>query len=129
ADEAIDDPTRLLGIDKVRVDVARLGERLEDRPLRDLVEGPSPGLVARHARGLSDVPGNRLTFTVEVRREIDDVRALRFAGDRVDVFPAVVADDVFGGEIVVDVDAELALAGVLRKVAHVSVRGEDPVVV
>ena len=39
ADEAVDDPARLLGVDEVLVDAARVGERLADRRLGDLVEG------------------------------------------------------------------------------------------
>ena len=46
-----------------------------------------------------------------------------------DLLAAVVGDDVLGREVVVDVDAELALAGVLGQVADVAVGGEDPVVV
>ena len=34
ADEPVDDPAGLLGVDEVRVDVARMGERLADRALR-----------------------------------------------------------------------------------------------
>ena len=40
-----------------------------------------------------------------------------------------VADHVLGREVVVDVDAELALAGVLGQVADVAVGGQDAVVV
>ena len=50
-------------------------------------------------------------------------------GDVVDLLAAVVVDDVLGREVVVDVDPELALAGVLRQVADVAVGGEDAVVV
>ena len=42
---------------------------------------------------------------------------------------AVVGDDVLGREVVVDVHAELALAGVLGEVADMTVGGEDAVVV
>ena len=45
-----------------------------------------------------------------------------------DLLAPVVGDDVLGGEVVVDVDAELALARVLGQVADVAVGGEDPVV-
>ena len=39
ADEAVDDPARLLGVDEVHVDLARVREGLLDRRLGDLVEG------------------------------------------------------------------------------------------
>ena len=47
ADEAVDDPARLLGVDEVLVDVARVGERLADGRLGDLAEGHAAGLLRR----------------------------------------------------------------------------------
>ncbi len=37
--------------------------------------------------------------------------------------------DVFGFEVVIDVDAELALAGIFRQVADMAVAGQDAVIV
>ena len=44
ADEPVDDPPRLLGVDEVRIDLARVGERVADRALGDLVECHPLGL-------------------------------------------------------------------------------------
>ena len=99
--------------------IARLG---------DLAEGHPPGLVGRDVGGLGDVPGDGLALAVEVGREVDEVRALGGLLDVVDLLAPVVADDVLGREVVVDVHAELALAGVLGQVADVAVRRQDPVI-
>ncbi len=85
-------------------------------------------LVARDVGGFGDVPGDRLAFTVEVGGEEDHVRGLGRLGDLGDLLAAVLGDDVLGLEVVVDIHAELALAGVLRQVADVAVGGQDPVV-
>ena len=128
ADEPVDDPAGLLGVDEVRVDVAGMGEGLADRALGDLVEGHPMGLRGRHVGGLGDVPGDRLALAVEVGGEPDVVGDLGRLGDLGELLAAVVRDDVLGGEVMVDVDAELALAGVLGQVADVAVGGEDLVV-
>ena len=128
ADQAVDDAARLLRVDEVRVDVARVRERLPDGALGDLAERHPAHLRRRHMGRLGDVPGDRLAFAVEVGGEVDGLGLLRLAGDAVDVLAAVLGDHVLGREVVVDVHAELALAGVLRQVADVSVGGEDLVV-
>ncbi len=99
-----------------------------DRGLRDLAERHSPGLLGRNVRGFRDVPGDRLALAVEVGREEDDVRALGRLLDVVDLLATVLVDDVFGLELVVDVHAELALAGVLGQVADVAVGREHAVI-
>ena len=50
ADQAVDDAARLLRVDEVHVDLARVRERLADRRLGDLVEG-DPLRLARPGRG------------------------------------------------------------------------------
>ena len=128
ADEPVDDPAGLLRVDQVAVDVARVGERLLDRGLRDLAEGHPPGLLRRDVGGLGDVPGDRLTLAVEVGREEDEIGALGRLLDLVDLLAPVVVDDVLGLELVVDVHAELALARVLGQVADMAVGREDLVI-
>ena len=129
ADEPVDDPARLLGVDQVLVDLARIGERLADRRLGDLAEGDPAGLAGRHVRRLGHVPGDRLALAIEVGGEEDGVGALGRLLDIGDLLAPVGRDHVLRGEVVVDVHAELALAGILGQVADVAVRGEDAVVV
>ncbi len=105
-----------------------MGEGLADRALGDLVEGHPVGLAGRHVGRLGDVPRDRLPFPIEVGGEphvVGDLDRLRDLGE---LLAAVVGDDVLGREIVINVDAELALAGVLGQVADVAVGGEDLVV-
>ena len=83
---------------------------------------------AGDVRRLGDVPRDRLALAVEVGGEEDGVRRLRRLLDLVDLLAAVLGDHVLGREAVVDVDAELALAGVLGQVADVAVRGQDAVI-
>ena len=127
-DQPVDDAPRLLRVDEVLVDVARVGERLLDRALGDLAEGHAPRLVRRDVGGLGDVPRDRLALSVEVGREEDESAALGRLLDVVDLLAPVVVDDVLGLEVVLDVDAELALARVLGQVADVAVGRQDPVV-
>ena len=75
ADQPVDDPARLLRVDEVLVDVARVRERLPDRGLRDLAERDPAGLAVGQVRGLGDVPRDRLALAVEVGGEEDARRA------------------------------------------------------
>jgi len=77
---------------------------------------------------LGDVPGDRLALAVEVGREPDVVGDLDRLRDLRELLASVIGDDIFRREVVVDVDAELALAGVLREIPDVAVGGEDLVV-
>jgi hypothetical protein len=118
-----------LRVHEVRVDTARVGERVLDGALRDLAERDPARLLRRDVGGLGHVPRDRLALAVEVRGEVDGVRAAGRLLDVGDLLAAIVADDVLGLEVVVDVDAELALARVVRQIADMTVRGENPVVV
>ena len=128
ADQAVDDAARLLRVDEVHVDLARVRERLADRRFGDLVEGDPRVFSRRDVGGLGDVPGDRLALAVEVGGEEDLVRALGGLLDVGDLLAPVVGDHVLRFEVVVDVDAELALAGVLGQVADMAVGRKDAVV-
>ena len=128
ADQPVDDAPRLLRVDEVLVDLARVRERVADRALGDLGEGDPAALALGDVGGLGHVPRDRLALAVEVAGQPDVVRAAGRLLDRRDLLAAVLGDDVLGQEVVVDVDAELALARVLGQVADVAVRREDLVV-
>ena len=129
AHEAVHDAARLLGVHEVHVDVARVGEGRVDGALGDLAEGHPTALVVGDVHGLHDVPGDGLPLPVEVRGEIHQVRGGGGPADGGELLAAVLADDVLGREVVLDVHAQLALAGVLRQVPNVAVGGQDPVAV
>jgi len=73
------------------------------------------------------VPCDRLALAVKVRREVDGVGRLGLAGDGRELLLAILGNDVFGFEVVIDVDTQLALARVLGQVTDVTVRSQDPV--
>ena len=56
ADDAVEHAARLLCVDKVIVDVARLCDALRDDLFRDLVEGHAVGLVVRQSQQHLQVP-------------------------------------------------------------------------
>ena len=128
ADKPIHDPARLLSVDQVVVDRARVLERVGDGVTRDLREGHAPALALGHRRRLRDVPGDGLALAVKVCGQVDGVRALRRLGDRVELLAPIVGDHVLGLEVVLDVDAQLVTARVLGQVAHVPVGSEDLVI-
>ena len=88
ADETVDDAARLLRVDEVHVDLARMREGLADRRFGDLVEGDPQLLVAPDVGGFGDVPGDRLAFAIEVGGEEDHVGRLGRLGDLGDLLCA-----------------------------------------
>ena len=128
ADQPVDDAPSLLGVDEVLVDPARVRERLADRRFGDLAERHAMGLGVGDVGRLGDVPGDRLALAVEVRGQVDRVGALGGLLDVGDLLAPVRRDHVLRLEVVVDVDAELALAGILRQVPDMAVRGQDSVI-
>ena len=85
------------------------------------------GLARLHVGRLGNVPRDCLALAVEVGGEVDRVGRLGLLGDRRDLFLAVLADHVLGRKVVLDVDAELVLAGVLGQVADVAIRRQNTV--
>jgi hypothetical protein len=83
-------------------------ERVLDRLRGDLVEGDAPELGCRHLDHICDVPGDRLTLTVEVGREPDVVGRLCLTAKGPDLLLGIVGHDVFGQERL-EVDAHLRL--------------------
>ena len=127
--EPVEDPPRLLRVDKPLVDLARLLERLLDRVAGDLVEDHPPhgNLRLQH---LEQVPGDRLALAVLVRREQELVGAGELLLQLRDRLLLVRVDDVERLESVLDVNPEarprlpLVLLGDLgravRQVANVA---------
>ena len=86
ADEPVEEPPRLLGVDLVHVDRADVAERLLDGPLGDLVEHDAADPLVGQVEHLLEVPGDRLALAVGVGRQVDDVGLGGLAlqlGDRV----------------------------------------------
>ena len=125
ADEVIERPARLLGIDERGRDLAGTGNGLVDRALGDLVEDdPVHRLRVEHVRiaeKLGDVPRDRLAFPVGISRQIERFRLLHRAAQGVDVLR--VARD----GLVVHQEAVLRLDRTVfgNQIPHMPVRGKD----
>ena len=78
-DDPVEDAPRLLRIDEIIVDVARLLNAARDDVFRDFIEGHALRLAVRQSEQLLQMPGNGLSFAVRVGCEIDAVRFLRRA--------------------------------------------------
>ena len=146
ADQAIEHPARLLGVDQVLINLARMLESFANRPLRDLVKGHP--LDAGHVaiflftfiliftltllgrllflgaiviQFVGQVGRDGLAFAIRVRGQEDVVRRLGELLQLDKYFLFAGDDDVLGIEFVFDIHAQRALGQVL----HVSQRGFD----
>ena len=79
ADHAVQEPPRLLRPNEVVVDAPRPLEGGPHRGGRDLRECHPPEAVLGPAEQLPQMPGDRLTLSIEVRGEIDDACAVEAA--------------------------------------------------
>ena len=130
--EPVEDPSRLLRVHQVGIDLTRLAEGALDRILRDLVEDHSPDRNLR-AQDLEQMPRDCLSLAVFVRREEKLGGVLQLALELVDLLLLVGVDDVEGLERVVDVDAEAGprfllhrsrnIGGAVGEVADMTDRG------
>ena len=125
AHQVVQRAARLLRVDQVAGDLARVLHGLADRPRRDFREhDPVQRLALEQAallQDLGDVPADRLALAVRVGREVDGVGRLGRLGDRLDVLLVLVDQFVAHREVVVRVDR--ALLG--DQVADMAVRGQD----
>ena len=71
AHDAVKNAARLLRVDQILIDLARVLDALGDDLFRDLVERHALGLVIRQIQQLLQVPRNSLSLAVRVGREID----------------------------------------------------------
>ena len=136
--EAVEDAARLLGLDEVHVELARVLGGLEDRGLGDLVEDhPLDRDALLGLELVEQVPGDGLALAVLVGGEVELVGVLEQRLELGDVLLLVARHDVVGLEAVVDVDGQPApglvldlgrgLGGALREVADVADGGLDDV--
>ena len=128
ADQIIERTTRLLGVDEVVGDIARVGDGIADRALGDFVEHHAlHGLALERVlflQQLDQMPGNGFAFAIRVGGQEQRVGVLQSTDDRPHVFLVAVDDLVFHLEIGFRVDR--AVFG--HQVAHVSVRSEHFVI-
>ena len=77
ADDAVKHAARLLRIDQILIDRARLGDRLAHNVLRDLVERDALRLIVRDVQQIFQMPRNCLALAVRVSCEIDVLAVFR----------------------------------------------------
>src|SRR5262245_6079545 len=124
-DQAVEHTARLLRVDQIVIDLARMIEGVLDRVLGDLVEHHAEDRLARHpARPgdqFGDVSADGLAFAVRVGRDVDGLGRLSRLFD--------ISDDLLLAwhyfirrlEIIFDVNAE----ALFRQVLDVADRGDD----
>src|ERR671931_557288 len=121
ADQPVQDPAGLLGVEQLEVDLAGAAESLEDRVPGDLGEGDPLGHRGVDVEEGRYVVGDRLALAVVVGREHEVLGPLPRLLQRGDVLLRVLGDLVGDLEVVLDVHAEVAL----REVTDVAVGGPD----
>ena len=117
AHDAVEHAARLLRVHEVLVDLARARDALLHDVLRDLVEGHAPGLLIVQVEQILEMPRDGFALAVRVRREIDGVALLRGLLQLADQGLLAADGLIIGLEIVLDVDAQLAL-GQVAQMAH-----------
>ena len=110
--EAVQDASGLLGVHQIDVHLTRRFDRLQDGGLGDLGKHDALGLLGLQSERLHEVPADGLSFTVLIRREPHHLGFLRQGFQLGHHLFARGADLVLGGEIVLDVDAFVALGQV-----------------
>ena len=73
---AVQEPSGLLSVNPVVIEVARILESFLNRPFGNLVEHHTTVFVRLAANGLLKMPGNRLPFSIQIRCQIDVVGRL-----------------------------------------------------
>ena len=122
ADQAIQHPARLLGIDQVHVHAPGVGKSLGHRVLGDLVKDDAPIAVLGELEGLGQVPGDGLPLAVGVGCQVDRRGILAGLEQVLDHLARLLGDQVLGSESVLNIHAQPA-AGQVAHVAHRSLDG------
>ena len=71
--DAVEDTARLLRVDQIDIDIARMLDAVVHALLGDLVEGHALVFSVLEIQQALEMPGNRLTLTVGVGRQINKV--------------------------------------------------------
>ena len=109
AHDAVEHAAGLLGVDAVDVDVAGVFDGVEYGAFGDFVEDDAPGLFGVEPEYLVEVPGDGFSFAVFIGSEPHHVGFGGFGFEGFDEVLLVGGDFVYGGEVVVYVDAEIFL--------------------
>ena len=114
---AVQNAARLLRIDQIDVNVARVLDPVLDRGFGDLVKGDTLGVLIFQLEQLLDMPGDGFALAVRVGCEVDEVALADLAADLLDDFIFSFDRRVFRFEIVLNIDAHF-LSRQIAQMAH-----------
>ena len=108
AHDPVQNPSRLLGIHQIVINIPGIADGILHHLLGDLVEGDPVGLAVRQVQQLLQVPGNGLSLPVRVRCQIDRIRL--FGGGLQFLNEGLFAPNrqIFRGEIMLQIHAHSA---------------------
>ena len=118
ADDAVEYAARLLRVDQILIDIARVLDALSDDLFGYLIEGDAARLLVRQVEQLLEMPRYSFALAVRVGREIDCFCRLGILLQLVDKLFLIPHGDVLRLEAVLYVNAHLAL----RQIAQMSHR-------
>ncbi len=121
AHDAVEYAPRLLRVNQVLVDCARVFYALGDNLFRNLVESDALCLAVIKLQKLLEMPRNRLALAVRVGREVDGGRAFRILFKLTYKLALILNGDILRLKAVFDIHAHFALG----QVAQVPHRGLD----
>ena len=109
AHDPVQDPSCLLGIHQVIVDLPGMLDGILHHLLGDLVEGHPVGLFLRQVQQLLQVPGDGLSLPVRVRCQIDGIRVLGGGFQLLDQRLFAPDGQIFRREVMLQIHAHAAL--------------------
>ena len=117
ADDSVQDAACLLGVNQVDIQVARMVNAVPHGVFGDFVKGYALGIGILELEQLLDVPGNGFALAVRVGCEKDKLACLRRLAQLGNQLVLALDRDVFGLEIVFEIDAH-GLAGQVTQMTH-----------
>ena len=108
-DHAVQNSSCLLRVNQIHVNAPRMPEGFGDSALCDLVEGHTADVLVRKVQRCHQMPGNRLSLAVRVRREINFICLFNPFPKVCEKFSLSADRYIFRLKIMFDVNAHLAL--------------------
>jgi len=106
ADQPVENTARLLGVDQIQVDSARILDRMQNRVLRNFVKNDPLRIVVSESEHLIQVPRDGLPFAVFIGSEPNRLGLLRELFELGHRLLLVGGYFVVGSEVVGDIDAQ-----------------------
>ncbi len=117
ADDAVENPPRLLGVHQILINGTGMGDGLVHHFLRDFIEGNTIGFVIRDAEQFFQMPGNGFSFSVRVGCKKDFFACSGSFLQCSDDFLFSLDGLIVGGKTVFNINAQFAF-GKIANVSH-----------